>query len=95
MITRHAFSARGSLRTLALGLALCGAALLSLAHAATPPAQQVLIQQFKFAPAALTVPVGTTVSWTNNDGTIHTVTSATKVFASDGLDQGGKRAEAS
>jgi len=89
MIRLHAFAARRSLRTLALALAIGGAALLSLAHAAAPPAQQVLIQQFKFAPAALTVPVGTTVTWTNKDGTIHTVTSATKVFASDGLDQGG------
>jgi plastocyanin len=77
------------LRAPALALALCGAALWSLAHAAAPPAQQVRIQQFKFVPAALTVPVGTTVTWTNTDAAIHTVTSATKVFASDGLDKGG------
>ena len=74
---------------LALAGVLCGAALLSLAHAAAPLAQQVQIEQFKFTPATLTVPAGTTVTWTNKDGTLHTVTSTTKVFASDGLDQGG------
>jgi plastocyanin len=74
---------------LALGLTLAGIVFLSRAHAADPTAPQVLIEQFRFAPAALTVPVGTTVTWTNKDETIHTVTSVTKVFASEGLDQGG------
>ena len=50
---------------------------------------QVRIEDFYFTPATLTIPVGTTVTWTNNDGTLHTVTSATKVFTSDGLDEGG------
>ena len=50
---------------------------------------QVRIEEFHFTPATLTVPVGTTVTWTNNDGTLHTVTSATKVFTSAGLDDGG------
>jgi|WetSurMetagenome_2_1015567.scaffolds.fasta_scaffold206416_1 plastocyanin len=73
----------------ALALALASTVLLFRADAAAPPAQQVLIEQFTFDPAALTVPVGTVVTWTNKDGTIHTVTSTTKAFASDGLDQGG------
>ena len=50
---------------------------------------QVRIEEFHFNPGTLTIPVGTTVTWTNNDGTLHTVTSATKVFTSDGLDEGG------
>ncbi len=50
---------------------------------------QVRIENFQFNPATVTVPVGTTVTWTNNDGTLHTVTSATKVFTSAGLDDGG------
>ena len=80
---------RWRLPVLGLAAAFWGAALLSVAHAGAPAAQQVTIEQFKFTPAALTVPVGTTVTWTNKDGTIHTVTSTTKVFASEGLDQGG------
>jgi plastocyanin len=32
-------------------------------------------QPFAFSPRELTVPVGTTVRWTNEDGAFHTVTS--------------------
>lgn len=35
----------------------------------------VLIQNFVFMPKSLTVKVGTTVTWTNQDSTTHTVTS--------------------
>ena len=35
----------------------------------------VAIQNFAFSPAALTVAVGDTVKWTNNDSAPHTVTS--------------------
>jgi plastocyanin len=35
----------------------------------------VAIKGFAFAPAALTVKVGTTVTWTNDDTDAHTVTS--------------------
>ena len=35
----------------------------------------VLIRDFAFSPATLTVPVGTTVTWTNQDQDPHTVTS--------------------
>ena len=35
----------------------------------------VAIQNFAFVPSALTVPVGTTVTWTNLDSAPHTVTS--------------------
>ncbi|MEU6194387.1 cupredoxin family copper-binding protein [Streptomyces sp. NPDC047061] len=36
----------------------------------------VAIQNFAFSPATLKVPVGTTVTWTNQDTDAHTVTSA-------------------
>jgi plastocyanin len=58
----------------------------TVAKVASP---QIRIENFQFAPAMVTVPVGTTVTWTNDDGTLHTVTSATKVFSSAGLDEGG------
>ncbi len=49
---------------------------------------QVTIQNFQFAPDALTVPVGTTVTWTNRDEDTHTVTEANKRFSSKVLDPG-------
>jgi len=49
-----------------------------------PPAA-VHINQFAFAPAVLTVPVGATVKWTNDDEETHTVTAAGGAFGSGGL----------
>lgn len=46
----------------------------------TPPptseenTNKVAIENFAFSPAAITVKKGTTVTWTNNDSTSHTVT---------------------
>ncbi len=57
----------------------------AVAKVASP---QIRIENFQFTPTTVTIPVGTTVTWTNNDGTLHTVTSATKVFSSAGLDDG-------
>jgi plastocyanin len=48
----------------------------------------VTIDQHAFAPAALTVAVGTTVTWKNADDTPHTVTDKNGVFRSSGLDNG-------
>jgi len=49
---------------------------------------RVEIMNYEFLPATLTVPLGTTVTWTNRDDEPHTVTSSEKVFASPGLDAG-------
>lgn len=47
---------------------------------------QVHIDNFQFSPATLTIPTGTTVTWTNQDDMVHTVTSATRVFSSASLE---------
>jgi plastocyanin len=51
-------------------------------------AAEVKIDNFSFGPGAITVPVGTTVTWTNRDDIPHTVVSADdpKVFKSKVLD---------
>jgi plastocyanin len=45
----------------------------------------VSIENMAFSPSTLTVSAGTTVSWTNNDGVTHTVTSKTSAFDSGSL----------
>ena len=52
---------------------------------AEPPAPapaQVKIDNFSFGPQTLTVPVGTTVTWTNRDDIPHTIVSTDGVFKS-------------
>ena len=61
------------------------AALLSAAQAA-PATAEVKIDNFKFGPEALTIAVGTTVTWTNRDDIPHTVVSTNGVFKSKVLD---------
>jgi plastocyanin len=48
------------------------------------------ITNFSFAPAALTVPVGTTVTWVNEDDEPHTVVDSDTLFKSHALDTGDK-----
>jgi len=47
---------------------------------------QVKIDNFVFGPQSLTVPVGTTVTWTNSDDIPHTSVSTDGVFKSKVLD---------
>jgi plastocyanin len=70
-------------RLLAVGSA-AGAALLALALAAGPAAAAsgVTISNFAYSPSSLTVPAGTTVTWTNQDAAPHSVTSDTGAFDS-------------
>lgn len=42
----------------------------------------VSIQNFAFSPATLTVKTGTKVKWTNNDSSLHTITSDSGLFDS-------------
>lgn len=52
------------------------------------PPNTVIIQNFAFNPDTLTVPVGTTVTWTNKDSAVHNVISDTGAFGSENLNQG-------
>ena len=47
----------------------------------------VAISNFMFDPVLATIPVGTTVTWTNDDQIAHTATSTTGVFSSGNLNQ--------
>jgi len=78
----HVRSAALSIATI-LAIAACAGATTTAAPGTTsvPPAatsaasgDAVSIVDRSFQPGAITVPVGTTVTWTNNDSTGHTVT---------------------
>src|SRR5579872_3332766 len=59
------------------------------ASASTPAATDAIVKidNFSFSPATITVPVGTTVRWTNADDIPHTVVSDDKTtFKSKALD---------
>ena len=57
-----------------------------VANAAQPSVASVTIQNFSFQPTPLTVPAGTTVTWTNMDSVNHQIKSTT--FNSAPLAQG-------
>ena len=46
------------------------------------------IENFAFSPATITVAIGTTITWTNQDSAAHTVTSDSGVFDSGSISQG-------
>ena len=50
------------------------------------PATQVKIDNFVFSPNPVTVPVGSTIRWTNQDDIPHNVVSDDKSFKSKALD---------
>jgi len=56
------------------------------AQQASPAIVEVKIDNFSFGPQAQTVPMGTTVTWTNRDDIPHTVVSTDGVFKSKTLD---------
>lgn len=57
------------------------------AAVAKPGDVAITIKNFDFQPMAVTVPVGSTVSWKNLDGEPHTVTSLDGAFRSPALDE--------
>ncbi|VVB55498.1 Cupredoxin-like domain protein [uncultured archaeon] len=57
----------------------------------TPPQtteQQVNIKDFNFVPATAEVPIGTTVTWVNDDNVPHTITSVSGTFDSGSIGPG-------
>lgn len=73
---------------IALLLLLSGPSIVKAnAQQASSVGPEVKIDNFTFVPETLTVPVGTTVTWTNRDDSPHTVVSIDKVFRSKLLDK--------
>jgi plastocyanin len=72
-----------SLRAFVAGVAVC-----CVVYAATalPSESTATIDDHTFKPETLTVPVGTTVMWTNDDDTVHTVVALDGTFRSQALD---------
>jgi plastocyanin len=68
-------------------LALGGVALAQTTAPSSAPAAVVHVKNFAYAPDNVTISAGQTVSFTQDDETAHTVTSADKTFDSGNLDQ--------
>ena len=78
------------------GVGLLGFGLLSSVHGqdarltggvgTAPDTTGVFIDNFSFSPASITVPAGTTLTWTNRDDIPHTVVSDDQKFKSKALD---------
>ncbi len=73
---------------LAIGIGTIGAGQRNFLASAQqkPETTEVKIDNFSFGPATLTVPAGTTITWTNRDDIPHTVVSTDGVFKSKVLD---------
>ena len=57
-----------------------------MADSPAQAARGVTIDNFSFSPTPITVPVGTTLTWTNHDDVPHTVVSDDQQFKSKALD---------
>jgi plastocyanin len=87
---RRSVSIAGLAAALVLGMGTPGMGPKSFVTSAQEKAStmEVKIDNFSFGPAALTVPIGTTVTWINRDDIPHTVVSTdeAKTFKSKVLD---------
>lgn len=75
----------GSFILMTAALGLTG---MAVAHPVRAQTMHVTIKSFSFQPANLIVPVGTTVTWTNQDSVDHTSTSDTSAWDSGHLGTG-------
>ncbi len=85
---RRSVSAAIFIALAVLGVAALGAKNSAVAAQQKAQNAEVKIDNFSFGPAALTVPVGSAVTWTNHDDIPHTVVSTDdpKAFKSKVLD---------
>lgn len=67
-----------------------GSPRLARTSAGADAAPQVIIDNYAFSPASLSVKVGTTVTWINHDDDAHTVDSTQGKFKSATLNKGDK-----
>jgi plastocyanin len=74
---------KDSLRAFAAGAAACCVA---YAVAAAPGETHLTIDNFTFRPDAITVPVGTNITWQNDDDIPHSIVETTGKFHSPALD---------
>ena len=81
MKKKNVWIARGVMPVMLLFLSLSQSTVANAEPPAPAPAQ-VKIDNFSFGPQTLTVPVGTTVTWTNRDDIPHTIVSTDGVFKS-------------
>ena len=82
---------RSAFVTVALiALSVADTAGLGDSHQAHATEAVITISNFSFTPPQLTVPVGTTVTWVNEDDEPHTVVEGDKLFKSHALDTGDK-----
>jgi plastocyanin len=73
-------------------LAGCGSSKKSSTSSSTTPAAggtSVAMKDIKFSPSSLTVKVGQTVTWTNDDGVDHNVIAKDGTFKSGNFGHGG------
>ena len=63
-----------------------------VATAPVPPGPKIQIAKHKYDRPTLTIPVGATVTWVNQDDDAHTVTADDGGFTSAGLDRGERGA---
>jgi amicyanin len=85
MPVRHLASRLAIMIAIPAGL-IAGAVMGLQALAAQDSKVTISIDNFTFAPAELTVPVGTVVTWTNRDDIPHTIVENNKTFRTKALD---------
>ena len=85
---KRSMAIAGLAATLVFGMGALGAGWKGFVTSAQqkPETMEVKIDNFSFGPAALTVPVGMMVTWTNRDDIPHTVVSTEGMFKSKVLD---------